>query len=220
MPKCRFSKRASCSIVGVSYSDHAYKNEQRLASARYGVIFIFLGRYLHLFRCARTLPPSDLVVLLVRPSLRALLAVAAIRLEVTRHDLEHGIHSHLLSLLRCRVGLKLRHGLTGSGLMPALISSSLSYVRLCFWHIGTMYCRMPVYSLITWAPTVAVSVQPNTAQLMRLENGMPLAFFHMFNHAVPRRLSDVPLMLCTCILISSFMICVLIVYHILGCSVN
>ena len=62
--------------------------------------------YLHFFRCERTLPANFFVVALVLLSLRALLASVPTCFDVVRHDFEHAISNHLLSLRRYRVGLK------------------------------------------------------------------------------------------------------------------
>ena len=62
--------------------------------------------YLQFLRCASALPAICFVVGLVRLSLRALLALVPMRLDVVRQDFEHATVYHLLSLRRYRVGMK------------------------------------------------------------------------------------------------------------------
>lgn len=68
---------------------------------------MMLRRHLHFFTCESALPAICFVDALVRPLLRALLAIAPMRLDVVRQDFEHVTVNHLLSLRRYRVGMKL-----------------------------------------------------------------------------------------------------------------
>ena len=83
-----------------------YKDEQRLASARLGVVFMVPHYFLQFFRCESALPANFFVVALVRPSLRALLEMVPTCFDVVRQDFEHATVAHLLSLRRYRVGMK------------------------------------------------------------------------------------------------------------------
>lgn len=87
-------------------NDKNIKNEQRLASARQSLIFMVSHYFLQVFRCESALPASFFVVALVRPSLRALLAMVPTFFDVVRQDFEHVTDNHLLPLRRYRVGLK------------------------------------------------------------------------------------------------------------------
>lgn len=86
---------------------YAKKNGQRLASARHELNLSMRCYFLQFLRCASALPAIFFVVALVRPSLRALLAMVPMRLDVVRQDFGQGIADHLLSLRRYRVGMKI-----------------------------------------------------------------------------------------------------------------
>ena len=91
------------------------KSGQRLASARHGLTLHMVCYLLQFLRCASALPAIFFVVVLVRPSLRALLAMVPMRLDVVRQDFEQGIAIHLLPLRRYRVGMKCYLSHPGSG---------------------------------------------------------------------------------------------------------